>query len=230
MIGIIGALTMEVELLTAALENRETAVISGITFNTGTLCGHRAVIAVSGAGKVNAAVCAQIMITVYHADRIINTGVAGGIASQLRQGDMVIASALVQHDMDTTGVGDPLGFISGIGMVEMPCDTATVDAVRAIADKASDYNTISGIVATGDQFIADKQKTAWLAERFNAVACEMEGGAIAQVCCMTGIPFAVLRCISDNADGSAGVSYAEFGAAAAKRSAQLLIDYVGGLD
>jgi len=228
-LGIIGALSFEVELLVAQLEDGNSTVISGITFHTGTLRGCPVVVAVSGVGKVNAAVCAQLLITVFKAERIINTGVAGGLAPYLRQGDVVISSDLVQHDMDTYCTGDPYGFISGLNTVKLTADSALCARLKALAENGDDSHKVySGIIATGDQFIADHKQSAVIIERFDAIACEMEGGAIAQVCCMAKVPFCVVRCISDNADDSAAMSYADFASAAAKRGADLILSFCEG--
>lgn len=223
MIGIIGAMSIEAEQLTAKLGEPKTRVLSGITFHSGRLCGHDVVIAVCGAGKVNAAVCTQLMITAFGADRIINTGIAGGLADGMRQGDFVVASAFVQHDMDTSAVGDPVGFISGINVIELPVDEKLSELLTQAARSTGEQAVTSGIVATGDRFIADRAESLRIAERFSAVACEMEGGAIAHVCYMAGVPFAAVRCISDNADGSAGLTYDRFRCIAADRSAGIVI-------
>lgn len=220
MIGIIGAMQIEVEKLIAEVENAERINISKIDFTKGKLCGKDVVIGLSGVGKVNAAVCAQIMISVFGVDAIINTGVAGGLAPELRQGDIVIASAFVQHDMDTSFIGDPKGFISGINIIEIPADKAFGEKMRSVCEEIGGFAVRSGLVATGDQFICGDMGEK-IKQNFNAAACDMEGGAIAQVCYMADVPFCAIRCISDNADGSASEAYSDFAPKAAARCSEL---------
>lgn len=221
MFGIIAAMNTELDTLLEAMEIKESVKFSGITYHTGRLSGCECVAAVCGPGKVNAALCAQIMIDRFDVRRIINTGVAGALEPTLRQLDFVSATSFVQHDFDTTALGDPLGFVSGIGLIYLPCDEALS---KALADAASTQGRVlSGTVATGDCFVADAERSATLRETFGAVACEMEGGAIAQVCCCAGIPFAAIRCMSDNAGGEAGESFAQFSVKAAARSAVTVI-------
>lgn len=222
MLGIIGAMDIEVKKLVEAMEVAETAQMAGITFHKGVLNGCEAVVARSGVGKVCAAVCAQLMISCFGADAVINTGVAGGIMHDLRQCDLVVADAFVQHDIDTTALGDPLGLVSELGVVEMVCSHSLANLLCNISADAR-----RGQIATGDQFIADHDKAKAIAVEFGAAACDMEGGAIAQVCMMNKVKFAAVRCISDNADGSAGMDYSSFAATAADRCASLVIEFAG---
>lgn len=227
MTGIIGAMEIEVRSITAAMTDTETKTISGIPFVAGKLNGSPAVIAKCGIGKVSAAVCAQILISVFNVDKIINTGVAGGLAPELRQGDIVVASGFVEHDMDTTPLGDAPGYLSGLDIITLPCDEEISGLAAAVSAQNKDYNTLRGIIATGDQFIASRERSDYIRTTFNAAACEMEGGAIAHVCYMGGIPFTAVRCISDNADGEAGMSYADFSVIAAERCAGLVLEIFG---
>lgn len=224
MIGIIGAMEIEVRSIAAAMTDAETKTISGIPFVSGKLSGTPAVIAKCGIGKVSAAVCAQILISVFNVEKIINTGVAGGLAPELRQGDIVVASGFVEHDMDTTPLGDAPGYLSGLDIITLPCDKELSELAADVSAQTQDYSTIRGIVATGDQFIASRERSDYIRTTFNASACEMEGGAIAHVCYMGGIPFTAVRCISDNADGEAGLSYADFSVIAAERCANLVLE------
>ncbi len=223
MIGIIGAMSVEVDSICAAMTDRSIKTVSGIDFNTGILYNSPVVVARCGIGKVSAAVCAQIMISVFGANRIINTGVAGGLADGMRQGDIAVATGFVEHDMDTTPLGDAPGYLSGLDIIELPCDKTLGDQIFAISSLNSDYSTLRGIIATGDQFIASRERSEFIRSTFSACACEMEGGAIAHVCFMAGVPFAAVRCISDNADGEAGLSYGDFVGIAAERCAQLVL-------
>lgn len=223
MTGIIGAMAVEVESICAAMTDCTVKTISGIDFYSGILFNSPVVTARCGIGKVSAAVCAQIMISVFSADRIINTGVAGGLAAGMRQGDIVVATGFVEHDMDTTPLGDAPGYLSGLDIIELPCDKALGQQLYSLSAADSSYSTAAGVIATGDQFVASRERSDFLRTTFGACACEMEGGAIAHVCFMAGIPFAAVRCISDNADGEAGLSYGEFVGIAAKRCAALVM-------
>ena len=222
MLGIIGAMDIEVSRLVDAMTVEATVQEAGITFHKGVLSGCEVVVARSGVGKVCAAVCAQLMITMFKADAIINTGVAGGIMSDLRQCDLIVADAFVQHDVDTSPLGDPEGYISELGMVEMVCSHRLSSILCDISAEAR-----QGQIATGDQFIADHERAMEIAELFGAAACDMEGGAIAQVCKMNKVRFAAVRCISDNADGSAGLDYTTFAAKAAEKCAGIVIEFAG---
>ncbi|MBE6759864.1 MAG: 5'-methylthioadenosine/adenosylhomocysteine nucleosidase [Ruminococcaceae bacterium] len=219
MLGIIGAMDIEINKLIDAMEVEAKTEAAGITFHKGVLKGCSVVVARSGVGKVCAAVCAQLMVTLFGVDAIVNTGVAGGIMSDLRQCDIIVADAFVQHDVDTSPLGDPRGYISELGVVEMVCSHRLSSMLCDISAEAR-----QGQIATGDQFIADHEHAMDIAVEFGAAACDMEGGAIAQVCKMNGVRFAAVRCISDNADGSAGLDYTSFAAKAADKCAGMVIE------
>ncbi len=229
MVGIIGAMDMEVDGLLQRMEHAQKEIISGITFYQGRLMGVLCVVARSGVGKVNAAVCAQTMALIYKVKIIINTGVAGGIGRDVQMGDVVISDALVQHDMDTTPVGDPRGFLSGIDRVEIPAAQHLVELAAEKARETYSGAVHVGVIATGDQFISDSKLLRAIAQEFSALACEMEGGSIAQVCCLNRIDFVVVRAISDNADGDAGVSFAQFAPVAAQKSVKLLCEILSAI-
>ena len=228
MIGIIGAMQIEVEALSAKMSDKKIETLSGIEFHVGKLCGRDAVVAKCGIGKVFAAICAQTMIVHYHADIIINTGVAGSLDSRIGIKDLAVSTACVEHDMDTSPLGDPVGLISGINIIEIPTDKElclmALEAARALG-----VNAVSGIIATGDQFIGGSEKKKAIAERFSAVACEMEGGAVAHVCYVNGVRCVVIRSISDNADGDAEIDYPEFAKAAAAVSTAVTVALVENL-
>ena len=209
MIGIICAMDVEAESFKSLMVNACKEVISGTEFISGNLWGKKTVLAVSGVGKVNAAICTQIMIMSFSPDFIINSGVAGGLEPSLKICDIVVAKNVVQHDMDTSPLGDPIGFISGIDIVEIPCDKKISDALKKAADK-SDVNCLVGTIASGDQFINDDQKKSFVYNTFNAFACEMESGAIGHVCYKNNVPFCAIRSISDNADSNSHISYTDF--------------------
>lgn len=209
MIGIIGAMPVEVDKFKSQMLGVSTETISGTEFVCGTLWGHPAVVAVSGVGKVNATICAQAMIMRYEPRFIINSGVAGGLDSELNICDTVIATSVIQHDMDTSPLGDPIGFISGIGVVDIPADTELSEKLHQAALK-NGIHSILGKIVSGDQFINSREKKDFLKKTFAASACEMESAAIGHVCFKNEVPFAILRSISDNADDSSHLSYTEF--------------------
>lgn len=221
MIGIIGAMRVETEALTAAMEGAVSETVSGVTYTRGTLFGKEAVVATCGVGKVFAALCAETMILRYAPALLINTGVAGTLTDRLHVGDVVVSDRLVQHDMDTSPLGDPPGLISGLNQIYLSADPGAAAALcRAV--EAGGTRAVHGTIASGDQFIADSARKAKIAADFGAVACEMEGAAIAQVATVNGTPFVVLRAISDGADGGGAVDYPTFVRAAAAASVAAL--------
>ncbi|MBR5783224.1 MAG: 5'-methylthioadenosine/adenosylhomocysteine nucleosidase [Clostridia bacterium] len=225
MIGIIGAMRAEVDALITKLENKQKESVSGIDFYSGRLLGKDVVIAPCGIGKVFAALCAEAMILRYQPECILHTGVAGSLVGGLPVGGIALAEALVQHDMDTSPLGDPKGLISGINIIEIPCDEQLRDKMCAAAT-ALDLPHKTGIIASGDKFIADPAEKAVLAAEFHAIACEMEGAAIAQVCYVNGTPLCVLRAISDSADGDGAMEYPKFLALAAERAVNLILSFL----
>ncbi len=226
--GIIGAMDLEMEALIDVLEKEECRTISNITFYKGKLFGRDAVLAVCGVGKCFSAICAQTMILEYHPDRVINIGVAGGIVNGLSIGDIVVADDVVQYDMDTSAVGDPVGLISGINIVKIPC-SAQVSEKLSEAAETLQIPVARGTVASGDTFVAGREKKENIAETFGAVACEMEGGGIAQACYVNHVECAILRSISDGIDGGGG-DYESFKHAAAKNSTAVLSAFFRGCE
>ncbi len=221
MIGIIAAMNVEMESLRSYMTNTTTETVSGVTFVRGMLEGKEVVTAVCGIGKVFAALCAQTMILRYAPECIINTGVAGTLTNALDIGSIAVSSACVQHDMDTSAIGDPIGLISGINVIEIPADEA-LSAKLSICAKAMNVKTVTGVIASGDQFVASSERKSFITEHFSAIACEMEGAAIGQVCYVNSVPFCVLRAISDSADGSSHMDYPVFVQMAAEQSVKLL--------
>ena len=214
MIGIIGAMEIEVNKFKEQMIGISEETVSGTEFICGTLWGHPTVVAVSGVGKVNAAICTQTMIMRYAPRFIINSGVAGGIDPSLNICDTVVANAVVQHDMDTSPLGDPVGFISGLNIVDIPTDAELCEKLHTAAEQ-NGIHSIVGKIVSGDQFINSREKKNYLKETFDAAACEMESAAIGHVCYKNEVPFAILRSISDNADDSSHISYTDFVQAAA---------------
>ena len=220
--GIIGAMDEEVDSLKEALDDTKTISIGGMEFCEGMLDGQHVVIVRCGVGKVNAGNCAQLLISVFGVDRIINTGVAGSLDASIDIGDIVVSTDAVQHDFDLTPMGYAPGELDGIGSPSLPADADMRErAVNVVRQCAPEVHVFEGRVCTGDQFIASaEQKNAIIAE-FGGLCCEMEGGAIAQICCQNEIPFVIIRAISDKADGSAEMDYSEFEHAAAVRCAAI---------
>lgn len=221
-IGIIGAMEPEVCSLIDALSDRESETVSGITFYTGNFHGKRVAIARCGIGKVFAAMCAQTMILKYSPDLIVNTGVGGALASGISTGDIVIASDLCQHDMDTSAIGDPVGLVSGINVIYFEADKRAGEILLSTA-KELGLNARLGRIASGDKFVASREEKDRIISAFSAHACEMEGCAIAQVAYVNNTPFAVVRAISDSADGEATMDYPTFLPIAAKNSTNLTL-------
>ena len=224
-IGIIGAMQPEVEAIIASLTDPATETVSGITFHTGIISGRRVAVAKCGIGKVFAALCAEIMILKYSPDLLVNTGVGGAIGGGLRCGDVVIADRLCQHDMDTSAIGDPKGLVSGINMIYFEADPRA-RGILMEQGRALGLAVKSGTVATGDKFIADASDKERIASDFNASVCEMEGCAIAQTALVNNTPFAVVRAISDSADGEATMDYPTFLSIAAANSTKLTLALV----
>ncbi len=220
-IGIIGAMSVEVEKIKSYMENLSVQHISGMDFFCGTLYGKAAVVAQCGVGKVFSGVCAQTMILSFGATHIINTGVGGTLTERLGILDIAIADGLVQHDMDTSPIGDPVGLISGINKIILPTDKALSDIACSSAKKLG-LRFERGAIASGDQFIADGERKAFIVKNFGAICCEMEGAAIAQVCYINSIPFLCVRAISDSATGEAQMEFPKMAALAAEQSQALI--------
>ena len=220
--GIIGALEEEVDSLKKAIKNAKITSIAGMEFCEGTLDGKKVVVVKCGIGKVNAGACAQILINVFGVNRIINTGVAGSLDASIDIGDIVVSTDAVQHDFDLTPLGFAPGELDGIGT---PALTASVpmraSAVNAVKICAPEANVFEGRICTGDQFVSSEEQKKKIVEGFGGLCCEMEGGAIAQICCQNEVPFVIIRAISDKADGSAEMSYTEFLKIAAVRCAAI---------
>ncbi len=224
-IGIIGAMQPEVEAIISSLSDCESETVSGITFHTGLISGKRVAVARCGIGKVFAAICAQTMILKYSPDLIVNTGVGGAIGGGLNCGDVVIADRLCQHDMDTSAIGDPKGLVSGINMIYFDADPKARQILLSLAEELG-LSVKSGTIATGDKFIADSGDKTRIATDFSATVCEMEGCAIAQTAFVNGTPFAVVRAISDSADGEATMDYPTFLGIAAANSTKLTLSLI----
>ena len=229
MIGIIGALDIELERLIDAMQEPVHREISGVPFTCGKLLGTDVVIARAGVGKVNAAVCAQAMALIYEPELILNSGVSGALSPELHVGDVVIGTDVVQHDVDTTAMGDEPGFVSTVDRLSFPLDNFASTAIAAAAEELG-IRAVRGRIASGDQFVASTARKEEIVRLFSAVTCEMEAGAIAHVCFLNRIPCAVIRSISDGGNEEAPMSYEEFLPLAAKNSAELTLAYLRSLE
>lgn len=224
-IGIICAMEVELLEISRAMDIEKKEKISGVEFLLGTMHGKKIAMAVCGVGKVFAALCTEAMILRYSPKIIVNSGVAGGLSDELSKCDAVVAEKLVQHDMDTSPLGDPIGLLSGINEIYLPCDKKASEILKDAAKELS-VKAVTGVIATGDTFIADGEKKKWLKETFDAAACEMEGGAVAHVCYVNGIKCAVLRTISDGGDDEANMDFPTFVKKAAHNSCEIMKRFV----
>lgn len=232
---IIGA--MEEEILPfvseGVFEKKEEAPFP---YYTGKQGDTQLIITVSKVGKVAMSACVQHFITLvenssafseHHIDLVINMGVAGAIASSLDQGDIVVGDRLCQHDMDVRGLGYEVGLNPDYKSVYFETTTEVIDTVKKAYEMLdTDYSLTVGTIASGDQFISSTEKKEFIESTFQAYACEMEGAALAQVCSDNGIPFLVIRAISDKADGNAPLSYGEFKEAAIQNLTTLVKEVI----
>jgi len=197
MLGIVGAMTVEVEKIIKSIDNKRTTVHSGFTFHTGTIGGVSLAVAECGIGKVNAALCASSMVHALNVSAVVNVGVAGAIDKDLRIYDAVISDTLIQHDYETSRVGDEIGFVSGVGVRDFEADA---HLRKGLAEAARQLGSIcrEGLVVSGDQFSADYHEYYRIVEYFKDALCvDMESAAIAHACRIFGVPFCSVRVISD---------------------------------
>ena len=229
MIGILCALDQEIERLLKEIERPVHRQLCGYDYVEGALRGVNVVLCKCGVGKVNAAVCAQTMILTWPVRLVINSGVAGALREPLEIGDICVASDLVQHDVDTTAVGDPVGFVSTVNQTYFRCAEWAVDGLLRAAGSIEGVRVLSARIASGDQFIHDQAQKDRIVRLFDASACEMEGGAIAQVCFINGVDCAVIRAISDSSSGKHSMEYMEFMPMAAATSAKVVMNFLENL-
>jgi adenosylhomocysteine nucleosidase len=220
-LGLIGAMDEEIMLLLEGMENKQTTVKAGITFYTGIVFGRSAVLCKSGVGKVNAAVTTQILLDTFGVSRVLFTGVAGALHPGLNIGDIVISSHCIQHDVDVTALGYARGVIPYQETSTFAADPGLVKLAE-LACLELKQKSVTGIVLSGDQFIASSATVALLREELDGACAEMEGAAVAQVCNMNGTPFVIIRSMSDKADGSAHVNYRDFTVTASEHSHAIL--------
>lgn len=226
-IGIIGAMDLEVEELKAKMTVSNIVNKAGMDFYEGTLNNASVVIVRCGIGKVNAALCVQILADLFDVTHIINTGVAGSLNAKLDIGDILISKDAIHHDMDVTIFGYPLGEVPQMGTREFPADETLANLAKASCEEVNpDINVMIGRVVSGDQFISSKEVKNHLIENFQGDCAEMEGASIAHGAYLNNLPFVIIRAISDKADDSAEMDYPSFEKAAAHHSAKLVEDLV----
>lgn len=220
MIGIICALSIEVEGIAQLLENKKEKTFAKMKYISGTINGKDVVMTECGIGKVNAAMSTQIMIDKYSPDVIINSGIAGSISRELKIGDIVISKDCVQHDFDGTQMGDPKGLIqyNDETRIDIPVSEEIAQKLFEACKDLENTNVLLGRIATGDIFVAEKAMRSAIAQEFSALACEMEGGSVAQVCYRNDVPCAILRCISDDFDENQFMDFMQFRIVAADKS------------
>lgn len=225
MTGILGAMQKETEQLKELVENKKISEKSGIEFVSGTIGRKDVIVATCFPGKVNAALCTQVMIDFFDVDEIINIGVAGSLDNDLDIGDVAIGTKCLQTDVDTTAIGDSIGFISGICKTELECDEDIKNKlIKSAALSGIKYKT--GKISCSDRFVASRAEKDGILKNFDCIACEMESGAIAHVCYVNSVPFAVVRSISDKADESAHMDYPSFVKIACKNSTEIIKNYL----
>ena len=229
-IGIIGAMNVEVEKLKNDMNIKNIRKKAGMEFCEGELKGKEVVVVRSGVGKVNAAVCTQILIDLFDVDAVINTGIAGSLNPAIDIGDIVISTDVLHHDMDAVNFGYPLGQIPQMDVFSFPADVFSFPADETLAQKAKnvceqvnpEIKVFRGRVVSGDQFVADKAVKDRIVENFQGYCTEMEGAAIAQASYLNQIPFIIVRAISDKADDSATMDYPTFEKKAVEHSVRLI--------
>lgn len=222
-IGIIGAMEIEVEQLKKDMEISRTVNKARMEFFEGTLKGKQVVIVRSGIGKVNAAVCTQILVDEFQADCVINTGIAGSLNADINIGDIVISKDVLHHDMDAVNFGYPLGQIPQMDVFAFEADQELADRAERVCHEVNpEISVFRGRIVSGDQFIADKAVKERLISNFGGYCTEMEGAAIAQTAYLNQIPFVILRAISDKADDSATMDYPTFERQAAEHCVKLV--------
>lgn len=227
MLGIIGAMEEEVTALKENMTVEKQVKKAAMEFLQGTLGGKPVVVVRSGIGKVNAAICTQILVDEFGVDAIVNTGIAGSLKNEINIGDIVLSTDALQHDMDATGFGYDYGVIPRMETSVFEADKKLVALAKECCERVNpDISVFTGRVVSGDQFISDKAKKDWISGQFQGYCTEMEGAAIAQTAYLNQVPFLIVRAISDKADNSAEMDYAEFEKKAIEHSVNLMTEMV----
>jgi len=226
-IAIMGAMPEEVAPILEKLGNYKTTEFAGNKYYEATYKGVDVVVAYSKIGKVFSTLTAATMIEHFGCDRLLFSGVAGAVSPELKVGDLVVASKLSQHDLDITAFGHPYGYVPE-GAVFVEADKDMIEISKNVASKMG-KTVKEGIIATGDQFVANEERKNWILETFDASALEMEGASVAVTCDALGVPFFILRSISDAADMDASFSFDEFLESSAIISAEFVMNMVDEL-
>lgn len=223
MLGIIGAMDEEVSKLKEMLDNVTVTKKAGMDFYKGTMDNKEVVIVRSGIGKVNAGICAQLLVDLFNVNAIVNTGIAGSLNDEINIGDIVLSTDTLQHDVDAVAFGYDVGVIPRMETSVFPADKELIALAKECCDEVLEgIRTFQGRVVSGDQFISDKAKKNWLTDTFKGYCTEMEGAAIAHAAYLNEVPFLIIRAISDKADDSASMDYPEFEAMAIDNSVKLM--------
>ena len=228
-LGIIGAMKIEVDALKENMLDKTVTWRTGMEFCDGTLEGLPAVVVQCGVGKVNAALCVQILCDCFGVTHLVNTGIAGSLSNELDIGDLVVSKDAMYHDFDCGGFGYPHGKVPGMDVIAFPADETMMHYALTAGEQIHPGHIKVGRVATGDQFICDKGVKSAIIENTQALCTEMEGGAIAQAAYRNEVPFVILRAISDKADDSADMDYPTFEAIAAQRCAKVVQTMAGNM-
>ena len=225
--GIIGAMEEEIILLKEKMEREVVVKKASMEFYQGRLNGHEVVLVRSGIGKVNAGLCAQILVDVFNVNRLINTGIAGSLKAEIDIGDIVISSDAVQHDMDARAFGYARGEIPRMDTLSFPADEELIAQAKAACEEVNpEIHAFVGRIVTGDQFVAGREIKEEIASWTEGCCTEMEGAAIAQAAYLNKVPFVIVRAISDKADDSASMDYPEFEKKAIEHSVKLVENFV----
>ena len=228
MIGIICAMQIEADGIIALCENVKTTTHAKMKFTLGTLHGKDVCIVVCGVGKVNAAMCALMLIEKYKPDLVLNSGVAGSLSPIVGIGDIVVATKSVEHDMNGTALGDKQGEITfpDGNMMFFECDKQASTLLAAVCKTIPDTKVAQGIIASGDIFVSDRKQRFKINDRFGALACEMEGAAIGHVCTRCEVPYGIIRAISDDLDENKGMDFVKFCELASKKTVAAVSGFI----
>lgn len=225
MLGIIGAMDVEVDAFKEKITRKTVTKIAGIEFVCGFLEEVMVCVAQCSPGKVNAALCTQAMIDNFDVEKIINVGVGCSLSKDIVIKNIVIATDVCEHDMDMSALGEPLGFINGLNTIKIKADEELSEKLARTAINCGE-KIHRGTIASGDIFIAESALKQKLVSEFNAVCGEMEGGAIGHTCAANGVPFAVIRSISDGGDEQAQLDFPTFKKIAADVSTAIILEYI----
>lgn len=228
MVGIICAMQVEADGILSLMSEKSERVIAGMKFTSGVMHDKEVVVVVCGVGKVNAAMCTLALIQEYHPDCIVNSGVAGGVSKKVKIGDIVVATCAVEHDMNITALGDKQGEVSFPEgkVMYFDCDKKVAETLYNACTNLENTKIEKGVVASGDIFISKRSQRIGINKLFSALACEMEGAAIAHVCSRANVPCGILRAISDDLDENEGMDFVKFCDMASKKTVAVIEKFV----